>query len=98
MKQLIVNADDLGADEARNAGIFEAIEAGVVTSASILPNGPALEDALRRIRSSCRPISLGVHINLSEGRPLSGPLPLLTGGDEHFLGKARAASTADAFR
>jgi predicted glycoside hydrolase/deacetylase ChbG (UPF0249 family) len=28
MKQLIVNADDLGADEARNRGIFEAIEAG----------------------------------------------------------------------
>ncbi len=90
MKQLIVNADDLGADEARNAGIFEAIEAGVVTSASLLPNGPALEDALRRIRSSPRRVSLGVHINLSEGRPLSGPLPLLTGGDDHFLGKSRA--------
>jgi D-alanine-D-alanine ligase-like ATP-grasp enzyme len=40
MRRLIVNADDLGADEARNEGIFEAIRAGVVTSASILPNGP----------------------------------------------------------
>lgn len=90
MKQLIVNADDLGADEARNAGIFEAIEAGVVTSASLLPNGPALEDALWRIRSSRRPISYGVHINLSEGPSLSGPLPPLTGDDGHFLGKAQA--------
>ena len=51
MRRLIINADDLGADEARNEGIFEAIEAGVVTSASLLPNGPALGHALERIRS-----------------------------------------------
>jgi len=42
MKRLIVNADDLAADEARNAGIFEAIAQGRVTSVSLLPNGPAV--------------------------------------------------------
>ena len=51
MKRLIVNADDLGADEARNRGIFEAIDAGVVTSVSLLANGPSFEDAARRIRN-----------------------------------------------
>jgi chitin disaccharide deacetylase len=88
MKRLIVNADDLGADEARNAGIFEAINAGVVTSVSILSNGPALKDAITRIRSlDPKSVSLGLHFNLSEGRPLSPDLKLLTGPDGCFMGK-----------
>lgn len=90
MRKLIINADDLGADGARNHGIFEAIEAGVVTSASLLVNGPALEAGLRQI-SGLRPhASFGVHINLSEGKPLSPNLRNLVGGDGSFLGKARA--------
>jgi|WetSurSiteA1Bulk_404760.scaffolds.fasta_scaffold04423_3 chitin disaccharide deacetylase len=88
MKRLIVNADDLGADEDRNAGIFEAINAGVITSVSILPNGPALKDALTRVRSlDPNNISLGLHFNLSEGQPLSPGLRLLTGPNGCFLGK-----------
>ena len=88
MKRLIVNADDLGADEARNAGIFEAIRAGIVTSVSILPNGPALKDALTRIGSlDPGSVSLGLHFNLSEGQPLSPDLKLLIGPDGCFLGK-----------
>ena len=91
MKQLIVNADDLGADEARNGGIFEAIEAGVVTSVSLLANGPALDDALRRIRSiGPTKVSFGLHLNLSEGKPLSSDLRILVGADGCFLGKAAA--------
>jgi len=90
-KMLIINADDLGADEARNAGIFEAIEAGIVTSVSLLPNGPALNDALRRIRGLDRcGVSFGVHLNLSEGKPLSPNLRILTGPDGFFLRKPRA--------
>jgi predicted glycoside hydrolase/deacetylase ChbG (UPF0249 family) len=91
MKRLIVNADDLAADEARNAGIFEAIGQGRVTSISLLPNGPSLEDALHRIRSlGRRKVSVGAHLNLSEGRPVSPDLRLLTGPDRLFLGKTRA--------
>lgn len=91
MKRLIINADDLGADEARNEGIFEAIRAGVVTSASILPNGPALEHALGKIRSGgFEQVSLGVHLNLSEGRPMARDLSCLTGPDGNFRGKAAA--------
>jgi len=91
MKRLIVNADDLGADRARNEGIFEAIRAGVVTSASILPNGPALEHALEGIRAGgCEGVSFGVHLNFSEGRPLAGGLSRLAGPDGSFPGKAAA--------
>ena len=91
MRKLIVNADDLGADEARNEGIFEAILAGVVTSASILPNGPALGHALEGIRSQdLLKVSFAAHLNLSEGRPLAGGLSRLAGPDGNFLGKAAA--------
>ncbi len=90
MKRLIVNADDLGADEPRNAGIFEAIDAGVVTSVSVLANGPAFEDAVRRIRFfSQKKVSAGIHLNLSEGCPLTPNLRLLAGPDGCFPGKVR---------
>ncbi len=90
MRKLIINADDLGADGARNDGIFEAIEAGVVTSASLLANGPALEAGLRGIGGLRRPrASFGVHVNLSEGKPLSPNLRVLVGRNGSFLGKAR---------
>lgn len=89
MRRLIINADDLGADVARNEGIFEAIRAGVVTSASILPNGPALDHAIEGIRAGgFDRVSFGVHLNLSEGRPLASGLSRLTGPDGRFLGKA----------
>lgn len=91
MKSLIINADDLGADEARNRGIFEAIEAGRVTSVSILVNGDGFEDAMERWKSLGKTeISLGVHINLSEGRPISQDLRILTGHDGLFRGKRAA--------
>jgi chitin disaccharide deacetylase len=91
MKRLIVNADDLGADEARNDGIFAAIEAGTVTSTSILSNSPALEDAVCRIRAlNQKNVSFGIHVNLSEGKPLSSDLRHLTGPDGSFLGKSAA--------
>lgn len=91
MKQLILNADDLGSDINRNRGIFETLEAGMVKSVSILANGPALEDAIKRIKSmNISGVSFGVHINLSEGRPLSEKVYHLTGKDGNFLSKKRA--------
>ena len=93
MKRLIVNADDLGAGESRNAGIFDAIEAGSVTSVSILPNGPALEDALRGIRAlHFKNISFGVHLNISEGKPIASASRCILGPDGCFRGKRRAQS------
>jgi len=93
MRKLIVNADDLGADEARNQGIFEAIGKGRATSASILANGPALPHALPVIRSlGEKKISWGFHLNLSEGTPRAPGLRLLTDEEGRFLGKTCAHS------
>ena len=91
MKRLIVNADDLAADEARNAGIFEAVEAGAVTAVSVLVNGSAFPDALRRIAATAGgDVSYGIHLNLTEGMPLTPGPACLTDSGGRFPGKAEA--------
>ena len=84
-RALVVHADDLGIDVARNRGIAEAFARGVLTSASVLANGPAFDDALRRLRE-LPGADVGVHLNLTEGRPLSGAATLV-GRDGRFPGK-----------
>jgi len=47
VKNLIVNADDLGWTDGVNRGILDAFHGGIVTSASLLANGPAFAEAAR---------------------------------------------------
>jgi chitin disaccharide deacetylase len=68
MKNLIVNADDLGWTEGINRGIAEAHRKGLVTSTSILANGRAFESALV-VHQSNPELGVGVHLNLSDGPP-----------------------------
>ncbi len=83
---LIVTADDLGHDVERNRGILEAHRDGILTQASILANGPALEDALARLAQAPK-LGVGLHLNLSEGKPVARRLRTLVGEDGLFLGK-----------
>jgi predicted glycoside hydrolase/deacetylase ChbG (UPF0249 family) len=93
MKGIIINADDLGSDIARNKGIFRALDAGVVTSASILANGPAFDDAVTRMRSNlCRSVSFGAHLNISQGTPVSMGLKMIVDENNLFLGKTKVLS------
>jgi predicted glycoside hydrolase/deacetylase ChbG (UPF0249 family) len=62
---LIVNADDFGLSPGVNAGVIEAHERGIVTSASMMVCGQAAPQAARLGRA--RPsLSLGLHLDLSE--------------------------------
>jgi predicted glycoside hydrolase/deacetylase ChbG (UPF0249 family) len=77
--RVIVNADDLGMSEQVNAAIFGMLSAGRITSATIMANGPAVEAAIRELKSYPQ-ASFGVHMNLTEFAPLSrasGLRPLL---------------------
>ena len=70
MKNLIVNADDLGWTEGVNRGIADAHRKGLVTSTSLLANGRAFVSALEVARSNPE-LGVGVHLNLSDGPPSS---------------------------
>jgi predicted glycoside hydrolase/deacetylase ChbG (UPF0249 family) len=62
---LIVNADDFGMSEGVNAGIIEAHERGIVTSASLLVRWPAARSAAAYARAHPE-LSLGLHLDLGE--------------------------------
>jgi predicted glycoside hydrolase/deacetylase ChbG (UPF0249 family) len=68
---LIIHADDFGETEQITLGICEGIEAGVITSTSIMANMPATEFALARVKGLADRASFGVHLTLCEGGPLT---------------------------
>lgn len=73
--RLIINADDLGMNEDVNFAIFGLMARGQVTSATILANAPAAGSALRQLHShpTC---SFGVHLNMTQFRPLTAETAL----------------------
>ena len=70
MRNLIVNADDLGWTEGINRGILEAFHHGIVTSTSLLANGAAFAGGVDAARSAPG-LGVGVHLNLSDGPPVA---------------------------
>jgi predicted glycoside hydrolase/deacetylase ChbG (UPF0249 family) len=59
-RYLIVNADDFGASSGVNRGIMECHHAGVLTSASLMVTGAAVEEAVRLSRENPE-LSVGLH-------------------------------------
>ena len=68
---LVIHADDFGETIAITNGIRRGIEAGVLTSTSVMANMPATTYALAGIPVLAGRASFGVHLNLCEGRPLT---------------------------
>jgi predicted glycoside hydrolase/deacetylase ChbG (UPF0249 family) len=85
LRQLVVNADDLGLTVGVNRGIFDAHDRGILTSASLFANAPATPDAIRRVR--VRPsLGVGVHLALVDGTPMlpATRVPTLVEDDGRF--------------
>src|SRR5204862_4876699 len=85
LRQLVVNADDLGLTIGVNDGIFDAHDLGILTSASLFANAPATADAIALARS--RPsLGVGVHLALVDGAPIlpATRVPSLVLGDGRF--------------
>ena len=72
MRNLIVNADDLGWTNGVNRGIVESFHHGIVTSTSLLANGTAFADGVQAA-GSAPGLGVGVHLNLSDGPPVADP-------------------------
>ena len=81
MRRLIVNADDFGFTSGVNRGIVEAHIRGVVTSATLMANGPAFADAAQ-LAKTIPTLSIGCHVVLIDGQPVlsAEQLPSLTRG------------------
>src|SRR5690242_8732366 len=69
--RLIITADDFGRDQACTEAIAESLAGGLVTAASIMPNGNCFEQASALIRTRGLSGRIGVHLSLDEGPALS---------------------------
>lgn len=84
MNRFILNADDLGKTEFNNIAVAMGFEQGILQSASIMPNMPFFKDALTNVVKKYPNNSIGVHLNLIEGKSISQGLDLLTDKDDNF--------------
>lgn len=79
---VIINADDFGITAGVNKAIFELVDAGVLTSTSVMTNMPTYRDiAVLKDR-----IGIGVHFNLTVGNPVLEPqsVPSLVNTEGYF--------------
>ena len=84
---LIVNADDLGLNESVNAAIADAFEQHLIDRTTLLANMPSAADAMELAEDKGFAGKVGIHLNLTSGRPLTGELaadPLICGPSGEF--------------
>jgi len=94
--RIIINADDLGYSQEVNDEIFTLMRRRLVTSATLMANGPALESACRGAQEF-PDLSFGVHLVLTEFAPLTSQealRPLLNEAGE-FAGLRRLPASID---
>ncbi len=77
MRYLIINADDFGMSQEINEGIKRGIEAGVITSVSVMVNMPFADDAIKFLKKHPE-VSVGLHFNITEGSPTLKPKQITT--------------------
>ncbi len=85
MRQLLINADDFGWTDGHNLAVERAHLGGLLNRASLLCNGDDFAPAVE-LAGRCPRLGVGIHLTLSEGRPLTDParLPRLTRPDGTF--------------
>ncbi len=84
---VIINADDFGKDRETNLAVEEAFEKGYITHPTLMVNMPAAKEAARVAKEKGFEKKVGLHLNLTEGMPLSLPIrdnPLICSSDGSF--------------
>ncbi|NLC96327.1 MAG: ChbG/HpnK family deacetylase [Erysipelotrichaceae bacterium] len=78
MKRVILRADDLGFSEAVNLGIEKTVKEGLIKTVGLMSNMPYSKHGVELLKSY--DICLGLHANISQGKPLSDPklIPSIT--------------------
>ena len=71
MQRLIINADDFGLTESCSMAISEAFAKNLISSTTACANGEYIENAYKIALENGFSNSIGIHINLTEGTPLT---------------------------
>lgn len=71
MKTLVVTADDFGLSSEVNAAVRQAYRDGILTCASLMMGGPAVDEAVAIAKADGIPV--GLHLTLVDGRPVLPP-------------------------
>jgi chitin disaccharide deacetylase len=80
-RTLALCADDYGLSHGVSAGILKALTAGRLTAASVLTNGPRWPASGRELARAGVDADIGLHFNLTLGRPLSSMPRLAPSGE-----------------
>lgn len=97
---LIVNADDFGLSGGVNAGVVQAHEQGVVTSASLMVRGGGARDAAEYARRTPS-LAVGLHVDLGEWVFVDGQWReryRLVADDDRAGARAEARAQLELFR
>lgn len=81
--KIIINADDFGFSKSINEGIVEAFKDGLISSTTIMINMPYAEDAIYKWKENTS-LGLGLHINLTQGSPISSDVKSLVDDTNTF--------------
>jgi len=76
-KRLVINADDFGLLPEVNSGIIACFKAGSITSTTLMVNTEGVADAVRLAKKN-PDLSVGLHFNLTQGKPVSSPTEIPT--------------------
>ena len=90
--RVILNADDFGRSRQINAAIIRAHQEGVLTSASLMMAGEAVEDAVALARQNPE-LAIGLHVVVINGRSVLPPerIPHLVNNQGFFSNDAVSA-------
>ena len=69
--KLIVNADDFGLSEHNSRAIAEAFRKGYITDTTMMATGEWFDDAIELAKEEGFFDRIGIHFNLTEGKPLT---------------------------
>lgn len=84
---ITINADDFGKSENVNSAICEAFEKGYIDTTTLMANMPEAHMAYELARNNGFADKVGVHLNITEGLPLTKNIrknPLICDADGRF--------------
>ncbi len=92
--RIIFNADDFGYSRAVNFGIIDSYRYGAIRSTTLMTNMPCAKHAALLAKEN-EGLGVGIHLNLTEGRPLTNCCSSFTDSSGNFFGRSLLEKLAE---